>query len=213
MNAGKKMLAALAIAGVLASGAYAQGSATDTMKVQKPFSVKIGGAFFTDSGTKDAIGNSTFTVGLGYDFLKTASTSPIIVQGYIDYFSPKSNTESVTVNGVTNSIESKMESTFGIGVAGRYAFINTPTANIVPYAGLGIGFYSAKGKVERTISGSGSTPGTSESESKTKSSLGGKIFAGVETKQGIFGEIDYNILPKVEDLNFNNFGVRVGYRF
>jgi opacity protein-like surface antigen len=210
MNAGKKMLAALAIAGVLASGAYAQESSAVT-KVQKPFSVKIGGAFFNDGDTKDAIGNSTFTVGLGYDFLKTKATNPIIVQGYLDYFAPKSRERSVTAGGVTNTIESKLEYAFGLGVAGRYAFITEPTANFVPYAGLGLGFYSLKVKTDVSSVG-GSSP-FSNAESNTKNGLGGKIFAGVEIKQGIFGELEYNFLPKVEDADLSSFGARIGYRF
>lgn len=214
MNAGKKMLAALAIAGVFASGAYAQG--TDTMPVQKPFSVKIGGAFFTDSDTKDAIGNSTFTVGLGYDFTKTNATMPIILQGYIDYFAPKSNERSVTAQGNTGFIRQELEYAFGVGVAGRYAFITEPTANVVPYAGLGLGYYSVKVRYEETVT-SGAEQIASDSVSPSKSGLGGKIFAGVETKQGIFGEIDFSFLPEVElkSLSYktSNLGLRIGYRF
>jgi hypothetical protein len=197
MNAGKRILAALAITGVFASGAYAQ---TDTMPVQKPFSVKLGAAFFTDSDTKDRVGNSTFSVGLGYDITKTNATMPIILQAYVDYFAPKSKER--TISAVTQEI--KMESAFGVGVAGRYAFIKEPKANLVPYAGAGLGFYSVKRKVEVT---------GSPTNSKTKSGLGGKVFGGVELKEGFFGEVDFNFLPKVEEDNFSNFGLRIGYRF
>jgi hypothetical protein len=210
-----KMLSGILAAGIVAgltTGANAQ-DAGGAMKVAKPFSVKLGGLFFGDGDTKDAIGSSTLSIGLGYDFLKTKAENPVVVQGYIDYFAPKSKTTTIAVpdgdGGFTNvSSEGKLDYSIGIGVAARYQLVRaTETSSFFPYAGVGLGIYRTK------VSVSGFNGESNFSESNTSTGLGGKLFLGAELKQGFFGELEYNYLPKVEDAKFSGFGARIGYRF
>ena len=46
-----------------------------------------------------------------------------------------------------------------------------------------------------------------------RSKLAAWVKAGAEFKQGFFGEIEYNLIPKAAELNPSGFGVRIGYRF
>ncbi|GAB4466450.1 MAG: hypothetical protein OHK0029_37790 [Armatimonadaceae bacterium] len=195
MKAVNTILASLVVAGVLATGAQAQ----DTMKVQKPFSIKVGGIFFGDGDTKDAIGNSTVTVGLGYDFLKTRSTNPVIFQGYVDYLAPRSRTMG---DGDGGSIRSELDYVFGFGVNARYAFLQQPSIGFIPYGFAGIGFYTGRASVS----------GNGIDESDTENGFGGKLGLGAELKEGIFGELEYNFID-LGDANLNGFGARIGYRF
>jgi hypothetical protein len=204
-----KWISGVLVAGLLAgltTSANAQGTAPGgAMKVDKPFSVKIGGLFFSNSDTKDALGNSTLSLGVGYDFLKTASENPLIVQGYIDYFLPKDGT--VTLGGISQ--ETKLENMFGVGVSARYQLVRaTDTASFFPYAGIGLGVYSSR--VKQNTSGGEQTP---TSTSDTKTGLGGKLFLGAELKQGFIGELEYNWIPSNGPVKPSGFGARIGYRF
>jgi opacity protein-like surface antigen len=199
MKAITSIVASLVVAGTVASGASAQ---ENTMKVQKPFSVKIGGIFFSNGDTKDFLGDSTYTVGLGYDFLKTKATNPIILQAYVDYLGRKTRRISIS----ESSIESKLDYALGLGVAARYQFFDGQSMGFTPYGFLGLGFYTARG------SGNVAFGGNSEGGSSTESGVGGKIGLGAEIKQGIFGELEYNFID-IGDVNLSGFGARLGYRF
>jgi hypothetical protein len=195
------VLVAGLVAGLTAS-AHAQ-DAGGSMKVAKPFSVKIGGIFFSDGDVKDAIGNSTITLGVGYDFLKTKAENPVVLQGYLDFLLPKERTDSFDTGEGTLERESKLNHSIGVGVAARYQLVRaTETTSVFPYAGLGLGIYNSK----MTSSFDG------DSDSSTKTGLGGKIFVGAELKQGFIGEIEYNFIPG-DGGNLNGFGARIGYRF
>lgn len=204
MNLFKTLLAGIALLGVgaVTTNAHAQGT-TPTEKVTKPFSLKVGGLFFTDGDTKDAIGDSTVSLGVAYDFGKTATANPIVYGAYFDYFIRKSRDQNVSIGGVGNfSVHSSAEA-FGLGVQGRYLFTPpSPTTSFSPYAGLGVGVYNARGKVD----GFGS---------KNTTSIGGKVLLGAELKSGILGELEYDFIPKVKDFDakLSGFGARIGYRF
>lgn len=206
MKAVKISFVALAIAGIcagLTGSAHAQAPATTTT-VTKPFTVKLGGLFPKD-------GDATLSVGLGYDFLKTKSDNPLLLQGYVDYFSSSSD----DVNGPNGArIKNKFEYGVGVGVAARYMFIQaTPKQTVAPYGFLGLGVYSVKGKNEVTTPIQFDQSTTVASRSKTKTGLGGKVGVGAELKSGVFGEVEYNFLPEVNDIKASGLGVRVGYRF
>jgi hypothetical protein len=187
----------------LATGANAQTPSTTT-KVSKPFSVKLGSLVYTKSSTKDAIGDNPVFFGVGYDFLKTASDHPVIVQGFFDFYLPKERT--VTTGSI--STKTKLESMFGVGVTARYQLIKTTeTSRSFPYVGLGLGFYSSK--VKQTIE----EPEFLDSSSKTKGGLGGKIFVGGNLRDGYIGEVEYNWLPSNGPVNLSGLAVRVGYKF
>jgi hypothetical protein len=209
MKAVKISIAALAVAGLcagLTGRANAQAPATTT-EVTKPFTVKLGALFLAD---KDA-GDTALTLGIGYDFLKTKSTNPLILQGYLDYIA--GTEKSTTVGNVT--AKAQLEYGIGVGVAARYKLMqeNAGSAGFSPYGFLGLGVYSVKVKGEVRTGATGSIPASTVSGSDTKTGLGGKLGLGAEMKSGIFGELEYNFLPSLEGYNPSGFGARIGYRF
>jgi hypothetical protein len=211
MNKVLSGILAVGVVASLAAGAHAQGStaATTTTKVVKPISVKIGGLWFGNSDTKDAIGSSTISLGIGYDFMKTKAENPVVLQGYLDYFLSKDGT--VNVANVTQ--ETKMDYAYGVGVAARYQLVKaTDTASVFPYAGLGLGVYGSKFK-SSTTTDNGEGGLSVVDDSGTKTGLGGKIFIGAEMKQGFLGELEYNWMPDNGPIKPSGFGLRVGYRF
>ena len=88
-----------------------------------------------------------------------------------------------------------------------------PKSQVAPYAGLALGYASVKVKRERTFESTANEQTTTTSESKTGSGIGAKLFLGAELKQGIYGELEYDWLPKALDVNPSGFGLRIGYRF
>lgn len=197
---------AAAAAALVTSFGATSARADDTTKVVKPFAIRLGGEFVSDGDTKDFFGSSHFNVGVSYDFLKTKATQPIIVSGYGDYFFESKKTNSfplVEDEGGLVDVTSKA-SAWGVGVSARSLF-GKAGASIVPYAGLGLGVYSTMFK---------STSADPDSNgSETKTSVGGKIFVGVESNSGLFGEVNYHFLPKDGDANISGPGVAVGFRF
>ena len=111
----KMLLATLALGAVAAAPSLAQ---DDTMKVQKPITVLLGGFRGTNSGS------DTFTsIGARYDFLKTTASKPIIVSAYVDYLAEK--------NGV---------SAIGGGAHARLLLVTPGTMTSgTPYANLALG--------------------------------------------------------------------------
>lgn len=200
-----KLISGVLVAGLVAgltASAHAQ-DAGGAMKVAKPFSVKIGGIFFSDGDVKDAIGNSTISLGVGYDFLKTKAENPLIAQAYLDFLLPKERTFRVSDGEGSFEAKSKLNHSIGVGVAARYQLVRaTETTSVFPYAGLGLGVYNSK--VSSSFDGG--------SDSSTKTGIGGKLFVGAELKQGFIGEIEYNFIPG-DGGNLNGFGARIGYRF
>ena len=188
---------------------------TDTRAVQKPFRIKVGGAF---TGGKIEAGGIEYgkidyrpNAGLSYDFTKTNATNPIVLSVYGDYFMGNGD-KSVTLAGQTANFEYE-STTFAIGIAARYTLTPPTTPGGHPYAELGVGYYSTKLKEE---------VGTL-SESKTEGSIGGKVALGYQLANGIFGEFEYSLIPQFEtrfandlvDTKYNPSAIRasLGYRF
>jgi hypothetical protein len=153
-------------------------------KVQKPFRIKLGVQFAAD----DFVGSTLFNYGVSYDFLKTNMANPVTVGVYLD-----GATNSRKKDGVDRRL-----SYVGIGPSARYFF--TPvTASSRIYGGLGVGAYFTNAEV------------AGESENKTL--FGGKVLAGIESGQGIFGELDYTFISKIIGVEPGGFNLSIGYRF
>jgi len=201
----KTLLAGTLAAGIstgLATTASAQTPPVkDTVKVEKPITIKLGGYFLTDSKAKDAVGSPAFSYGASYDFGKTKSEAPIIYGLYVDGFN-----KSRTSGGLKGELSDIIA-----GVDGRYNF--TPATEVVRfYGGAGIGISFLHGKKETNVS-NGESGTTKVEDSENKTTFGGKLFAGAEYGPGILAEISYNFPGKVAGLNASGFGLQVGYRF
>jgi hypothetical protein len=173
----------------LTASAHAQATAssTPTGKLQKPWRLKIGAFFPTDGDVKDSLGNTFFSYGVSYDFVKTQVETPITLGVYVD--------------GATKSKDGGRLSYVGLGPSARYFF--TPVvAPVRFYGGAGLGPYFVTVKA---------------GDSKNKTAFGGKLLAGVESNQGIFGELDYTFISSVsvggDDVKPSGFNLSVGYRF
>lgn len=183
----------------LGASAFAQ---DDTLAVQKPFRVKLGGLFGggkVESATGVEIGkiDYRFSAGVSYDFSKTNATSPVLFNVYADYFM---GSDDKTVNNVKFDTEA---TTFGIGVGVRYLFAPAIGTRGQPYGELGLGYYSTKLD----------TGASDDSEG----GLGGKIALGYQLSMGAFGEVEYTVIDKFSSggAEYQPSGIRasIGYRF
>ena len=169
---------------VAAPGAQAQ--LAPTQPVQKPISIKLGGFFPTSSSGRDAGGNTLVSVGLDYAFAKTAAANPILPSVYFDF-----------QGGNRHGGHSD---TYGLGVAVRDYAGSPALGRISPYVGAGIGLYDVDLKRGGT-------------DAENTVNVGAKIFGGVELSNSLFGEVNYQFLPKHNGINPAGVGVQIGYRF
>lgn len=188
------MMAATAVLG-LASGAQAQ---TGNRSLD-PFRIKVGGYFPYDTQARRDIGGNFISYGVGYDIRRFGSFLPATLEAYFDYFE-RDRGESGDRRGAR---------LYGGGLAVRYLLDPNPGPNplFYPYAGAGVGLYSARA--------SRSADGFSQRRDRT--SLGGKFLLGTEIRNGIFGEAEYNFVPHPSvfgnDVELSGFQLRLGYRF
>ena len=215
-------------------------AAVDTQPVQKPFGVRIGylltsvnsTLFPEESDFRRSFSLKPFNVGVSYDISKSKTASPVVYGVYADYFAERSNDQNFTLEGNTTEKATSKVSAFGIGGSARFLF-GTANAAWVPYAGVGIGIYSVRAKlddvetttdvqVEASSLSRQTTTTNTFSKSKTQVSVGGKVLVGVQGKSGLLGELEYDILPtatvkdsgeKLLDGKLSGLNIRVGYRF
>ncbi len=179
-------IAALVGASVIGLGApraHAQVS-DDTLKVQKPFTVKVGAFFPSDGDVRDAVGNTFLNLGVSYDFAKTQAVNPTVFGVYVDYFAKSDD-------GIRLNV-------FAIGPQAKFYFSPATEAQKF-YGGVGVGYYSVNAR------GGGA--------SETKGRIGGKLMLGYEFAGGVLAEADYNFIGDVEGVNSSGAGLRLGYRF
>lgn len=156
-----------------------------TVPVQKPITVKVGAFFPTNSGARDAVGNTWFTAGADYAFRKTDAAAPVLPLVYVDY--------------AGKSRDGFRLSSVGVGVGVRAYGNRSTTSTVIPYYGAGIGAYFLTG------SGGGS--------SETNTRIGGKVNVGVELNQGPFLEAAYTLTGKVQGDDLNGVSISIGTRF
>jgi len=182
-NFGIAALVAASVAGFGAQNARAQVS-DDTLKVQKPFTIKLGAFFPSDGDVRDAVGETFFSAGISYDFAKTQAVNPTVFGAYVDYFGKSDN-------GIRLNV-------FAIGPQAKFYF-SPATAPSKFYGGVGVGYYSINAR------GGGA--------SETKGRIGGKLMLGYEFQGGFLAEADYNFISEVQGVNPSGAGLRLGYRF
>ena len=93
-----------------------------------------------------------------------------------------------------------MFDTYGVGVAVRQYGSTPGTKPYSPYIGLGVGAYVLDVK-------------NPSSDSSTKTTLGGKVFAGVELAAGPFLEANYTLTGSNDGVRPNEVGIQIGDRF
>ena len=195
-----------AVAGTLAAAfgvlgttaAQAQDDPNIIVPTQKKFRVKIGGYFPESGRQRDALGRNFVSFGLGYDLGKTSTTVPVVYEIYADYLRRSKTSGDFGRTGL---------GAFGVGLAARYFFTDA-NQMYKPYAGAGVGIYSIHLKQDLP---------TGAFSNKREIGLGGKFLLGTEMNNGIFGELEYNFLPRPSifgnDINLNGLQLRLGYRF
>ncbi|MDR3709644.1 MAG: hypothetical protein P4L33_15205 [Capsulimonadaceae bacterium] len=176
------------LAVALAVGALALGAAAvQADPVQAPLSIKVGNAWPSQSQAKYDEGNNVLTAGLDYAVSKNTGDEPSIGSVYFDY------TGGTRHSGHLN--------TYGVGVAAR-AYGTNPGGNAsigaATYYGAGVGLYRVDDK--------------DLGLDKTNSSIGGKVFAGVEFGKSLLAEIGYQWLPKADGADPSSFIAEVGLR-
>ncbi len=163
----------------------------------RPYRIKFGGYMPRSSRTRDAIGYSFPSFGLGYDFKRSFFVLPVTFEGYVDYFDRVKN---------TGNYGRSQARVLGGGVTAKYN-LDPESTNYRPYFGLGVGLYTAY--VKQEVNGGRAT--------QRRTTLGGKLVLGAETRGALFGEIDYNFVPHPSifgtDVSLSGFQARIGARF
>lgn len=218
-KSGKSLLcgsaAAAALTMLTVSGpARAQGTAP----VSKPLTIKLGAFTPSSSDTRDLSGDTHFELSASYDIGKTDSSSPIVYGVYGDYIFQTSNSFNYfDPFDETGGTYTGTSSGYGIGVEGRYLLIQDRTwgrhrggggGSVTPYIGGGLGVYGSTAKFSQTDFFFDSIEG-----SKTVTALGGKLAVGVQSHSGFTGEINYQWLPTVGNIDMSGSAIEIGYRF
>ena len=188
-------LAALGLLVAGAEGARAQNPLKQLPP--KPVRLMVGGYFPAYTGARDALGQNFISFGASLDVAPKSRTSQFIYSAYFDY-----------VNRVKYTGAGRNEAVIrGGGVLTRYHFAPQPT-NFDPYVGAGVGIYNTRLKQGN---------GNGGEIVKTKTSLGGKFLVGAELPTHIFGEVEYDFVPRPErngsKNKLNGYQARIGYRF
>jgi len=186
----RKTLPGMLVGGLILCAGVAQ--AQTTVPVQHPLSIKVGALFPSNSDATHNAGTADISAGVDYAFGKTTQENPALPSIYADYNGGSHN------GGHVN--------TYGVGVAVR-GYANKPGAanssGVSPYIGAGVGVYHSDIKNTRpAVAVSGST-----------TSVGGKVFAGLEFSQNYFIEANYQFLPSKVGVNPSGVGLQIGARF
>lgn len=188
----KRTTASVVVAGTLLV-CMGVAQAQTAVPVQHPLSIKLGALFPTSNSGSDNGGSAQISAGADYAIGKTTQNNPALPSVYFDY------------NG--GSRRGGHVNTYGLGLAIR-AYANAPSgANrqaVSPYYGAGIGVYHVDVKDARYA------PYTRSGQT---TSVGGKIFAGLEFSGDYFVEANYQFLPSKAGVNPSGVGVQIGVRF
>jgi hypothetical protein len=159
-------------------------------QIAKPWSVKIGVAWPSQDQAKTDSNTTNLLAGLDYAVSKTSENNPAYNSVYFDYQGGSQNGGHVY--------------SYGLGLSERAYLTPTTAGATAPtfYYGAGIGAYY----VDILNTGSLST-------SATKTNLGGKLLAGIETNQSYFAEFSYTWIPKAASADPSSLGLLVGVRF
>ena len=137
-----------------------------------------------------------FAVKLGVAFPTNTNFSDTAFDAGLSYDLSKTTADKPVVYQVYGDYYGQSSGNlFGVGLSAQFALANA-TSPTRPYVGVGIGDYIAHA-----------------SGSSTKSNFGGKVFAGYNFTQNVFGEVDYQITQKINGTSPDAIGLRVGYRF
>ena len=123
----KKFAAAIAVVASVAAFAGSAQAQVSSEKVVKPFTIKLGGSYFTDAK------KAGYSVGALYEIGKTKDTSPFVYGLFVDYNTPY------------NKISGKRVSVVSGGVQARYLLAPANGPSGTPYIGGGIGAYHFDG--------------------------------------------------------------------
>lgn len=210
---------ALVWLGAAAAGAQTPAQAQNTLPIQRPLRLKIGGLFPSDNKVKDFLGKNVVFAGIGYDFAKTNGANPVTFEAFVDYGERSRTTNVVAFGSPAGARVAATGRLIGGGVAARYLFA-PPTQAFQPYAGAGVGVYNVYARLR--VSGLGAALDGERTQNAT--SVGGKLLLGAQVSGGFFGEAEYNFFPKVTldennglvgggDASLNGYALRLGYRF
>ncbi|MDX1934328.1 MAG: hypothetical protein SFU56_17130 [Capsulimonadales bacterium] len=200
---------------------------------RKRFSAAIGGRFFLDREVRDFIAGRSVLRNLGYDLLTIPSSRPIVLQFYYENLpgQSKDRTRPIVLNlpetspvTVREGETAKREALTGVGIAARVYLAGSGRTTVLPYAGVGIGYYHASVSASQGIvlTYPDGTPGfISDANTADGNGIGGKVFLGADHRSGLFGEAGYTFVPKAKlrvfrterTFDFGGFDVCVGVRF
>lgn len=184
-----------AVVSALVGGGAAHAQSIFRQLPPRPVRLMVGGYFPAYQGARDALGQQFISFGASLDVAPRTPYSQFVYSAYFDYFDVVKHTTAGRNEAVLR----------GGGVVTRYHFTPKPLG-FDPYVGAGVGLYNVRLKQDY-----------GSSVVKTKTSLGGKFLVGAELPSHVFGEIEYDFLPRPErngsKNKLNGYQARIGYRF
>ncbi|MDX1935126.1 MAG: hypothetical protein SFU56_21215 [Capsulimonadales bacterium] len=173
-----------------------------------PLRLKVGGYLPTEGGAREVIGTNFLSLGLGWDIGTVDGRRPARLEVYADYFDRIKHHQAADIGRF-------QVSAYGLGVAVRFdADPNGTLKTWRPYYGIGTGVYRMYARQTAVISVLDPRPVTERDE---QFGVGVKFLIGAQLTGGVFGELEYNILPRPEifndDINVDGIQLRIGYRF
>lgn len=187
--------AALAIGALLVAAAPGRAQAPGNGP-RRPLALKVG-VLFPTAGSKiepnsadanfGAANPAAFTLGASYDLgAPRAALRPLVCAAFVDVLTEASATRHDHGPFASEGLSGKgTGSGYGAGMMGRLYPI--PLSRF--YVGAGVGIYPMHAKV--TFSPTG------PSYSRTETGAGGKLLLGIESRNGAFGEAEWDWLPEV----------------
>lgn len=167
----------------IAQAAFAQNASLTAVNGQ--FSARIGVLVPFNRNSKLLAGDAQLSGGLDYAFEKITNASTFVPTVYLDYQG--------------GSRTGSHLQTYAAGVAIRTHSVKPHSMS--PYVGLGIGAYYSNGRL------------ASSARSSSNTSLGGKVFAGLEWSGGYFIEAYADDAENLQGVSPGGWGGQVGVRF
>lgn len=165
------------------ASASAQTAAGNT--IPDPIVVRLGVVWPNDSSARKWSGDSPFDAGVDYALGQSGTNGSNISSAYFDYFGGSGNGGHLSV--------------FGLGISDRIYTNSGAPANQT----TGQAFFTGGGAGVYQLSDSNGNATT----------LGVKVFGGIEYSMKYVIQLNYLFLPGATGLNASGFGLQAGYRF
>lgn len=174
------------IAGAVALMSFGGATLSAAEELDRPFRITVGGLFPSDDDVTDLTEDTHFNLGLSYDLWGKLAQGRYYRGGvFFDLSTSESN--------------GNRYNAYGFGGFGRLYLGDQSTSAWRPYVGASLGVYFLDYEL-----------GAINDES---SRLGAGIFGGIESLNGLFGQVGYRWIGSDRGFNASGLTLSAGFRF